>query len=113
MGSTLEHQTLVHYILLALGQRNGIRVWKNQTGVAKQGDRVIAFGLKGSADISGILGPHGQRIELEVKTGNAIQNDSQKAFQKMILSMGGIYAVCRSVDDALRALGINESTDSP
>lgn len=111
MDKTLEHQKLVHAILLDLGQRPLIRVWKNVTGIGKVGGRAIRFGLVGSADISGIMGPRGQRIELEIKTGNAKQSYKQKCFERMITSLGGIYAICRSVNDARRALGLELGDD--
>jgi len=56
--------------------------------------------LKGSADISGIL-RGGKRIEIEVKTGRAVQQQNQKDFQRMIEMMGGYYYVARSVQDAI------------
>jgi len=62
---------------------------------------LIHYGLKGSADISGIM-RDGRRLEVEVKTGKAVQQDNQKRFEKMIKQMNGVYFVARSVADAIK-----------
>lgn len=46
----------------------------------------------------------GRRLEVEVKTGKAVQQDNQKNFQSMITKMNGVYFVARSVEDALEQL---------
>jgi hypothetical protein len=61
---------------------------------------LIRYGVKGSADISGIL-LNGKRLEVEVKTGRAVQQENQVAFMRMIQAMGGCYVVARSVADAI------------
>jgi hypothetical protein len=78
-------------------------VWHQPTGAAYRNGRLIKYGLKGAADISGIT-CDGRRLEIEVKTGNAEQHGSQPHFEKMILDMGGIYFIARSVEDALSKL---------
>lgn len=103
--SVNEHSILVNQILLAVGQMEFVRVWKNSTGVAEIDGRMVAYGLPGSADITGILTNArnlGLRLEIEVKTGNAVQSKKQKAFEKMILDRGGLYLLARSVDDAIK-----------
>jgi hypothetical protein len=77
------------------------KVWPQPTGAAYRDGELIRYGLKGSADISGILKISGTRIEIEVKTGKAVQQENQRHFQAMILAMGGLYFVARSVEDAL------------
>lgn len=81
-------------------------MWKNATGVAKSfgdEDRVIRFGLKGSADILGIL-QGGKLLAIEVKTGKAVQTKEQKNFQKMVTFFGGEYVLARCLEDVLTAL---------
>jgi hypothetical protein len=93
---------LVNEILREFGARSNIRIWKNATGVAKSlGDegRYIAFGLKGSADILGIIKPSGRLLAIEVKTGNARQSPQQVAFERMINDFGGVYFLVRSISD--------------
>jgi len=106
MSSYNQHQILVNQILCALSKFPHIRVWSNNTGSAMSFDseRIIKFGLEGSADILGVKGPTGQLICVEVKTGKGAQSEAQKRFEKAITSRGGIYIVARSVDDALKIL---------
>jgi hypothetical protein len=73
-------------------------------GRAFDSDRIISFGLKGSADIIGIIKPHGRFLAIEVKTGAAKQTAEQLAFEKMVIKFGGVYIVARSVDDVLKAI---------
>ena len=68
---------------------------KNNTGkgITFHGS-IVKFGLKGSPDIIGFT-EHGTFIGIEVKTGNAVQNKFQKAFQKKLEESNGIYKVIR------------------
>ena len=59
-------------------------------------ERIIRFGLKGSSDIIGIY--KGRFLAVEIKTGNAVQSDQQKKFQKMVCKLGGIYVVIRDTN---------------
>lgn len=103
------HSDLVNEILLAVGGLPYVRCWKNSTGTAKSfSGNVIRFGLEGSSDIIGILQNEeniGLFLGLEIKTGNATQNKHQKNFQAMVEKMGGLYKVCRSVEDATQFVG--------
>ena len=99
------HSELVNKVLLKIGSLDFVRVWKNNTGtaIAMDGNRIIKYGLPGSADITGILlnkSGLGIRIEIEIKTGRAILNKKQKNFKKMILGLGGLYLLCRHEDEA-------------
>lgn len=91
-GSTEAHQVLLREVMLRLNGR--CKVWKQQTGATMIGQRFIRFGIKGAADITGIL-PGGVRLEIEIKTGLARQSPHQKEYQLMIESFGGIYLVAR------------------
>jgi hypothetical protein len=105
MGSAIEHTNLVEDILIYLGenaQEEG-RFWKQATGAARAFDdpqKVISFGLKGSADITGIL-KNGKRIEIEIKTGHAEQSEQQIKFQTMINKFGGYYFLARDKESVL------------
>jgi hypothetical protein len=105
-GSTEEHQRILNETLILLGREAHVlcRVWDNPTGVAYRdinGRRVwITYGLKGSADIIGIL-CNGKFLAIEIKSGNAQQKPNQKKFQAMISKMGGHYFVARSSQEAL------------
>jgi hypothetical protein len=85
-------------ILFAVGSRPDCRIWRNNTGVGRtlSGQRVIRFGLVGSADLLGIL-RGGRFLAVEVKTAKGRQSEAQRNFQRMIESMGGIYVLARDV----------------
>lgn len=92
-------------ILLAIGNRQDLRVWRNNSGALKDAQgHLIRFGLPGSADILGILKPTGRFLAIECKTEIGKQSDLQKAFQRMIESHGGLYILARSVGDVLSNL---------
>ena len=105
-----EHE-IQQRIRLACG-RGPVRLWRNNTGalVDKQG-RFVRFGLcKGSSDLIGlrsvVVTPEmvGQRIAqfvaLEIKTAGGVVSSEQKAFLQLVEQLGGLGAVCRSVDEA-------------
>lgn len=74
------------------------------SGLARQlhGDRPIRMAPKGTADIVGCL--FGCYIELEVKTDDGTQRESQSNRQRAVEKAGGIYLLVRSLDDALAQL---------
>ena len=92
-------------ILREFGSRTDMRLWRQNTGAAKdpRTGQVIRFGIKGQADLSGIL-QGGRRIEIECKTATGRQTKEQKAWQRMIEKMGGLYVLARGVEDVERAL---------
>lgn len=104
LSTELEHPIQTQ-IMLEFGSRTDMKIWRQNTGAAKtlDGKRFIRFGVVGCADISGII-KGGIRLEIEVKKRTGQQRKEQKAFQRMIESMGGIYIVARSVDDVYNGL---------
>jgi len=64
---------------------------------------VISFGLKGQADLTGIL-PGGTRLEIEVKAKKGKLAKDQEVYQNMILNKGGLACVARSVGDVADAI---------
>ncbi len=96
-------------ILLDLGARPDLRIWRNNTGVgiAPNGRRV-RFGTPGAADIIGILtiaNGLGRFIALEVKSATGRVRPEQQAWGAMVRKHGGFYAVVRSVEEARQAIG--------
>lgn len=81
------------------------RYWSQPTGAAWRDGKLIRYGFLGAADISGVL-KGGYRVEIEVKTGRATQQQNQKIFEKNMKMWGAIYLVVRSEEDALRLLKI-------
>lgn len=100
----MSETDLVQSILIRFGSRPDMRLWRANVLVARdQSGRVVKSGVKGQADISGIL-QGGRRIEIECKTATGRQTPEQIAWQRMIERFGGLYILARSVDDVERAL---------
>ena len=110
----MSEKTIQSEILLTLGTRSDLKIWRNNTGLAWSGSkctrlpngdmliknpRPIKFGSPGSADIIG-LKSDGTFVAIEVKTPRGRQSEIQKNWGNMILEMGGLYIVCRSASEA-------------
>ena len=63
---------------------------------ARTGDRFLRCGVKGQADLWGVV--HGWHVEIEVKTPKGRQSESQAAWEEKIRSHGGLYFICDRVD---------------
>lgn len=101
----MSESDVMQSILLALGSRPDCRLWRNNTGrlLNPKSGRWVAFGLKGSADILGIL-QGGRFLAIETKTPAGRLRPEQIAFRRMVEGLGGLYVVARSVDDAVTAV---------
>ena len=89
-------------LMIALSRRPDIRVHRQNVGSVAAADlsgevvgRFIAGPPKGAADISGIVGPYGWRLEVETKSATAEDTAPQEAWGLMIRRMGGIYVHVR------------------
>lgn len=93
-------------ILLAIGSRPDMRVWRANTGVARDAKtgRRVRFGVPGQADIQGLLAPSGRALYIEVKSAKGRQSQQQRRFETMITKHGGLYILARSVQDVLDRL---------
>jgi len=115
MASSLCEHEIQKRIRLACG-RGPVRLWRNNTGaLVDQQGRFVRFGLcKGSSDLIGLraleITPElvGQRIAqfiaLEVKTAQGVLSPEQRAFLRLVQQLGGVAAVCRSVEEAEQLL---------
>lgn len=92
-------------ILLTLGSRPDLRIWRQNTGMAFSADgrQAVRFGIPGQADLSGIL-IGGRRLEIEVKGPRGRQTSEQQFFGAMITRFGGLYIVAHSLEEALSAI---------
>lgn len=111
----MNENQVTHEVLRVLAHRRDIRLFRNQVGLARHGDRVVRTGLvPGSADFIGwksvVIGPEmvGLRVarflSLEIKgTITAIQ-DNQDNWQSRVYRAGGIALIVRSAGDALEQL---------
>ena len=114
-SSPSEHE-IQQRIRLACG-RGTVRLWRNNTGaLLDQQGRYVRFGLcKGSSDLIGLraleITPElvGQRlaqfVALEIKTAQGVLSPVQRAFLRLVQELGGVAAVCRSVEEAEQLLG--------
>jgi len=70
--------------------------------------RPVKVGVNGQADVYALVpSPIGPVIvELEFKTGNARQSESQVNYQKLIESMHGIYGVIKCYEDLQKLIKI-------
>ncbi len=103
-GNKLSEKQIQNAILRVFGTRPDIRLWRANAGVARYGRRVVAFGIPGQADLTGIL-PDGVRLEIEVKGPDSRQTKEQRSFQRMIERFGGVYVLARSAPDVWQAIG--------
>jgi hypothetical protein len=101
----IKEKALQNHILRAFGTLPGLRIWRQNVGVARIGTRVIRFGIPGQADLTGIL-PDGRRLEIEVKSPTGRQTSDQQAFQRIIERFNGVYIVARSVSDVEKGLAV-------
>lgn len=103
-----------------------IRVWRTNTGGAvpmgivraavamirtgkieagcQMLQRPTKFGILGGGDISGVIGPSGRVLSIEVKWGADKQSEEQQAFEAMLRDRGGLYLIARDVEGCLEAL---------
>ncbi len=97
----MKESQLQDHIRLALGSVPGLVLWRNNCGVAEVHGHKVRFGVgnPGGADLIGCY--MGRFVALEIKTATGRQSPEQKLFEQLVLGKGGVYAVLRSVDDAL------------
>lgn len=103
-GKKPNEKQILNAILREFGTHRGMRLWRQNTGVARFDRRTVAFGIPGQADLTGIL-PGGIRLEIEAKGPNGRQTEDQRNFAHMIERFGGIYVLARSVQDVREAIG--------
>lgn len=100
---------IMHAVEAAINATGMAAVWRANTGAVratyKGRERFIRYGVKGAADLTGLVRRTGQRLEVEVKAPGAPPPTlSQQAYGETIRRLGGIYLVVRSVEEALRLL---------
>lgn len=101
----MTESDLLAAILLRFGSLPTLRLFRMNVLVARTSTgRVVKAGIKGQADIFGILAPSGRHISIETKAPHGRQSPEQKRWQAMVERMGGIYCLARSTDDVERAL---------
>ena len=101
MASSPSEHEIQQRIRLACG-RGTVRLWRNNTGaLVDQQGRFVRFGLcKGSSDLIGLR-------SLEVKTESGTVSTEQRAFLQLVQQLGGLGAVCRSIEEARTVLDLS------
>lgn len=86
------------------GQRACV-CWRQAVGSFRHlySDGIIKIGVEGMADIGGVLSD-GRCLQVETKTATGRLREAQIAWREMVISMGGLYVLARSPDDACRAV---------
>lgn len=101
----MTERAVMKQILRVIGSRPDVRLWRSNAGVGRalSNDAVIAFGIPGQGDLTGIVAD-GRRLEIEVKSATGRQSPQQQRFEAMVKRFNGIYILTRSVDDAVTQL---------
>jgi hypothetical protein len=73
--------------------------WRNNTGAVKLPGRFLRFGWPGSPDIFALS--RGTCYGIEVKALKGKQSLLQHDFQLDFTEAGGIYLLCRSLEDVI------------
>ena len=96
-------------IMAALGARPGVVVWRNNIGVAAQGDgRRVAYGVGGPGApdlLCEVRTPAGwAAVWLEVKTATGALRPDQRRWHEAARADGRHVYTVRSVEDAIAAV---------
>lgn len=89
-GVTTPEGEVLGLILDYLTSRQRVKVWRNNSGVARTGGRYIRYGQTGLADIIGYEVGTGRHIEIEVKAGKGKRTTEQKERIKESVKAGCI-----------------------
>lgn len=101
----MAERDIQHDIRLAVGSMPGVVLWRNQAGAAQTPGGWVRYGLcPGSADLIGIVAPHGRFLALEVKGPHGRASAEQVMFLALVERMGGVGEVVRSVEEATAAV---------
>ena len=115
MAASMSEHEIQQRIRLACGH-GPVRLWRNNSGaLVDQQGRLVRFGLcKGSSDLIGLRSVEitpdlvGQRlaqfVALEIKTARGVVSPEQRAFLALVEQLGGLAAICRSVEAAEQVL---------
>jgi len=116
----MEKQTpyeakIQHDIMVALSE-NGCTIFRTNTGKVKidEGEKMLAKGYRprffdagvptGYPDLSGFRHSDGKAIYIEVKDHKGKPRADQVKMGKFLSRFPVLYAICRSVDDALELI---------
>lgn len=88
-----------------------ILAFRMQVGILKSGNRRIAFGTPGMADIvaypqylDNLMVWHPRVLWIECKAGKGKQTEMQKSFQRHVQDQNHAYIIAHSIEDVEAAL---------
>lgn len=84
--------------------RTGLLHWRQNSGWAFAGKRMIRLGPEGLPDVIVIIGPHGKFLGLEIKSATGQLRPSQEEFCEKATKAGAMYRVVRSLEQAQDAV---------
>ena len=89
-------QTYQQHLRIALSRIPGVRIWRQPAGRVRtdRGTQVECAPV-GAADLTGIVGPEGWRLELEVKGADTKTTIEQTHWGEVLTAMGAIYLLLR------------------
>ena len=123
-ANTPRESALVREILATYGSLDGVLLWRNNVGAAKdKSGRLIRFGVKGSADILGVvrqrltvrtvINPNGMQplervidtvvgraIAIECKRSGEKLSEAQEAWARAWVKAGAAYVLAYDLRDA-------------
>lgn len=101
-------QDLSNAIRLAVGSLPYVRIWRNNVGTMRDSRGIpVTFGLAiGSADLIGIVAPHGRLLSIEVKRPGGRVTPEQEHWIEIVRAFGGVAGIARSVDDAMALVAL-------
>lgn len=110
-GNTVTHSDAVRRAVLTISRCGG-RGWRQEVGLFRnlRGEGLHKIGIEGMADVGGIT-KDGRCLQIEVKTGKATRTSAQKAWGKMIMSLGGVYVIARYNDEVDGDLAITQALE--
>lgn len=127
MSKGRSEKAILNDSLVALSAERDACVWRNNTGMAWQGEeerhrpgarivvtkdmvilrngRRVRFGIPGSSDIIGTIRGLPLAAEIKREIGGA-QSDQQVLFQRAWEKAGGFYVLARSPEELLHAIHV-------
>jgi predicted RecB family endonuclease len=90
--------------IVSLLRMRGFMAWRNNTGVAKYGKRIVRYGEVGSPDILA-LDKDGRFYGIEVKTGRDKLSPEQIVWHALLRGHNGVSIIAGTVDEVLAVIG--------
>jgi hypothetical protein len=115
----MKEKELQTAILKKYGALPGLRIWRNNTGLAvglsilEQARRAgylpphlpaTRYGSPGMPDICGLLSPGGRFLGIECKSDSGKQTGEQQLWEVWITRLGGLYILAYSMSQVDRYL---------